>query len=45
MRRRPNALQDVFASQNCTYGFDAGTLKQQLRDAWGVDVWLTCSPE
>ena len=38
-------LQEVIASQNCTYGFDAAALKQQLKDAWGVDVWLTCNPE
>lgn len=42
---QPTGMQDVFASQNCTYGFDATTVKQQLKDAWGVDVWLTCNAE
>lgn len=42
---QPSTVQDVFASQNCTYGFDAAALKQQLKDVWGVDVWLTCNAE
>lgn len=37
-------MQAVVGSLNCMYGFDAATLKQQLKEAWGVDVWLTCNP-
>ena len=40
---RPHLLQKLFRSLNCTTGFDAATLKQQLKNAWGSDVWLTCN--
>jgi hypothetical protein len=33
----------LFRSLNCTTGFDAALLKQQLKSAWGTDVWLTCN--
>lgn len=40
----PSRAQGIIAAQNCTTGFDAAALKQQIKDSWGVDVWLTCNP-
>lgn len=42
-RTRDPCVQVLFRSINCTTGFDAATLKQKLKSAWGNDVWLTCN--
>lgn len=39
-------VQPVFVGYNstCSTGFNATTLKQDLKALWGTDPWLLCNP-
>lgn len=39
----PWCPQALFRPLNCTTGFDAAALRQQLKTAWGADPWLVCN--